>query len=302
MKKTSATANLISTILICISLLGISMLGIFTLKILYIVPFIFSGIYFVSYLFWKTHNVNFPYYFHITLLFLLMNNGLAAKLNYKKLMIAFMFIILLFSYISLHNSRKKQLEFEAISDAIKEICNRWKNMLRKNPGIVFHTGIHAVILLILGYVSAFVYEYRGYWLMVSGLAVLIGDEYGKIITRGLKRILGAFIGFFVGILLVSTNANGAILIIIFLLTYVGIFSLMPFKYILGSACIGLQAVLGNAMMQKCFGYEIFVQRMFWTILGTVLTFILCFMMDKLFENLYTSYTREPMIYRKNAWF
>lgn len=75
---------------------------------------------------------------------------------------------------------------------------------------------------------------------------------------------------------------------------------MPFKYILGSACIGLQAVLGNAMMQKCFGYEIFIQRMFWIITGTLLTFILCFLMDRLFENLYTSYTKEPLIYRKNA--
>ncbi len=67
---------------------------------------------------------------------------------------------------------------------------------KKNLGIVFHTGIHAFILLILGYIATSVYEYRGYWLMVSGLAVLIGDEYGKIITRGLKRILGALIGFF----------------------------------------------------------------------------------------------------------
>ena len=54
------------------------------------------------------------------------------------------------------------------------------------------------------------------------------------------------------------------------------------------------------MMQKCFGYEIFIQRMFWTITGTLLTFILCFLMDRLFENLYTSYTKEPLIYRKNA--
>lgn len=300
MKKISATTNLISTILICVSLFGISVLGIFTVAHIFIVPFAFAGIYFVSYLFWKTHNANFPYYFHIALLFLMMNNGLAAKLNYRSLAILFTFITFLFSCISLNNSRKKGLEFRSISVSVSEIYNRWENMFQENTDIVFHAGIHACILLILGYIATLIYKYRGYWLMVSGLAVLIGDEYGKIITRGLKRILGAFVGFFIGILLVSLNAKEPILIVILLLTYVGVFALMPFKYILGSACIGLQAVLGNAMMQNCFSYEIFMQRMFWTIAGTILTFALCFLMDKSFPNLYTNYEKEPLIYQKEV--
>lgn len=135
----------------------------------------------------------------------------------------------------------------------------------------------------------------GYWIMVSASAVLIGEEYGKISARGKRRMAGTVVSMIVLSSLVFFNANTIALVVLLVLTMIGMGYFMPDKYIMGSACIGMNAAVCGVLVGGTLSYAIVFQLVFWTVVGSLLTLVVCYVLDKLIPSLYEDYTKEKLI-------
>lgn len=174
---------------------------------------------------------------------------------------------------------------------------KYKKLLEEDNLVILRSAVHSGILFLLGWISYIVYGHRGYWLLLSGSAVLIEEDLGKIHVRGMRRIIGAGAGFLIATVFVLADGTKTGLIILYITATVGAFMLMPQKYILGSACIGLQAAAANAFIEGKMGFTILLERACWTIIGALITLILCYIADRLFLNLYHDYKKDKLIYR-----
>lgn len=288
----------LSTLFTGINLTLVALMGFATRNTLIFVPFLFAIINFCSYLFFKSNKHKFPYYFHIGLLFLLTNNNVGGKLSLKYIVsIGFGLTVLIACIMVVHRKIKGATVFNQQSYT-NYIYEKYKKLLEDDKLVVLRSAVHSGILFLLGWISYIVYGHRGYWLLLSGSAVLIGEELGKIHIRGLRRIVGAVVGFLIATIFVLTGSSKVGLIILYIVATIGAFMLMPQKYILGSACIGLQATSANAFIEGGLGFTILLERVCWTIIGAVITIALCYIADKLFKNLYCNYEKDSLIYRK----
>lgn len=296
--KKSCFNTFLSILFTGISLTIVAFMGFITRNSLVFVPFLFAIINFCSYLFFKANKHKFPYYFHIGLLFLLTNNNVGGNLSLKGIISVGIGLTALTACIMVVYRKIKGSPLFDKQSYINYICEKYKKLFEEDKLVIQRSAIHSGILFLLGWVSYAVYGHRGYWLLLSGSAVLIGEDMGKIHIRGLRRIAGAVAGFLIAAVFVLAGGSKAGLIILYIAATVGAFMLMPKKYILGSACIGLQATSANAFIEGKMGFTILLERAGWTIIGAVITIALCYIADKLFKNLYCDYERESLIYHK----
>lgn len=296
--KKSCFNTFLSTLFTGISLTFIALAGFATRNTLVFVPFLFAIINFCSYLFFKSNKHKFPYYFHIGLLFLLTNNNVGGNLSSKGIVSIGIGLTVLIACIVVVRRKIKGSPFFNQQSYTNYLYEKYKKLLEEDKLVVQRGAIHSGILFLLGWISYVVYGHRGYWLLLSGSAVLIGEDLGKIHVRGLRRIVGAGIGFLIAAIFVLTGSSKTGLIILYIAATVGAFMLMPQKYILGSACIGLQATAANAFIEGKMGFTILFERACWTIIGALITIALCYIADKLFKNLYCDYEKDSLIYHK----
>lgn len=295
----SIFSKMILSLAVSLYLIFVCVLGAFTCHSAILVPFIFTVVHGCSYIFWKINNHKFPFYFHIGLLFLLTNNqvaGVESAVNIVKWGFLFTFLNLVRIFIRL---RKQGVPLYSADNLVQGTFLKYKNFFKENPTIIHRTFVHCLIIFAVSWVGYLVYDQRGYWLMLSASAVLIGGDYGKISIRGKRRIAGTFVCIvFLGGL-VFFNANTVVLIAVMVISMIGINYFMPSKYIMGSACIGINAVTGNILISGDLSYAIVGQRVLWTIIGAVLTLMLCYVFDKLLPWMYQDYTKEKLIVAKN---
>lgn len=296
--KKSCFNIFLSTLFVGISLTLVALMGFTTRNSLVFVPFLFAIINFCSYLFFKSNKHKFPYYFHIGLLFLLTNNNVGGNLSSKGIIYIGIGLTVLTACIMVVRRRIKGAPFFNKQSYVNYLYEKYQKLLEEDNLVIQRSTIHSSILFLLGWISYAVYGHRGYWLLLSGSAVLIGEDLGKIHIRGLRRIVGAGVGFLIATVFVLAGGSKAGLIILYIAATVGTFMLMPQKYILGSACIGLQATSANAFIEGKMGFTIVFERACWTIIGALITLALCYIADKLFKNLYCYYEKESLIYRK----
>lgn len=296
--KKSCFNTLLSTLFTGISLTFVALIGFATKNMMLFVPFLFAIINFCSYLFFKSNKHKFPYYFHIGLLFLLTNNNVGENLSLKSIVSIGIGLTISIACIMIVRRKIKGAPFFNQQSYVNYLCEKYKELLEEDNQVIQRSAIHSGILFLLGWVSYAVYGHRGYWLLLSGSAVLIGEDFGKINIRGLRRIVGAGVGFLIAAVFVLAGGSKAGLIILYIAATVGDFMLMPQKYILGSACIGLQATSANAFKEGKMGFTILLERACWTIIGTLITIALCYIADKLFKNLYCDYEKESLIYHR----
>ena len=296
--KKSCFNTLLSTLFIGISLTFVALIGFATKNMMVFVPFLFAIINFCSYLFFKSNKHKFPYYFHIGLLFLLTNNNVGGNLSLKSIVSIGIGLTISIACIMIVRRKIKGAPFFNQQSYVNYLCEKYKELFEEDKFVIQRSAIHSGILFLLGWISYVVYGQRGYWLLLSGSAVLIGEDFGKIHVRGLRRIVGAGVGFLIAAVFVLAGGSKAGLIILYIAATVGAFMLMPQKYILGSACIGLQATSANAFIEGKMGFTILLERACWTIIGALITIALCYIADKLFKNLYCDYEKESLIYHK----
>ncbi|WP_249030404.1 FUSC family protein [Tannockella kyphosi] len=207
----------------------------------------------------------------------------------------FTVILLVFTFIRL---RKKGAPLHSADSISQGAMCKYKTFFKENRMIIQRTRIHCLIIFVVCWVGYLVYDHRGYWLIISASAVLIDGEYGKIWTRGNRRIIGALISMIVLGGLVFWDANMVVLIAVAIITMIGIGFFMPNKYIMGSACIGMHATTANILASGDLSYSIVGQRVLWTIVGAVLTLVLCYVFDKLLPSLYQDHAKEKLIVAK----
>jgi hypothetical protein len=211
--ETTKVSRLSVILLTGIALILIVDMAVITREKIYMVPFLYGAIYFVTYLFWKAQGHKFPYYFHVGLLFLLMNNNMSENLTVVSVSIVGMCLVLIGVIISVLISLKKKESLHSSISLSKMMKVKYQELIRNNPNIILRASIHAVILVILAWIGCLGSEHRGFWFTLSGTAVLIGEEIGRIHVRGLRRIVGAVVAFVITGLLVVFSANNMILII-----------------------------------------------------------------------------------------
>ena len=181
--------------------------------------------------------------------------------------------------------------------AFKVIYERYKLTVTNNTKRLHRSTVHTLVLFLIAWSEFLFYDYRGYWIMISACAVFIGEDYGKIQIRGLRRIAGAFIGFAVGWIMMKCNAGTISFIIGYICAFIITTITMPNKYILGSAGISLQAVCGNAIAEGRLTLVLLSERFVWTVVGASLAILLCMLSDKVFSSLYEDKTRYKLIER-----
>lgn len=296
--KKSGFNIFLSTLFTGISLTLVALMGFITRNSLIFVPFLFAIINFGSYLFFKANKHQFPYYFHIGLLFLLTNNNIGIDLSSKIIVFIGIGLTVLTACIMIVRQKVKGTAFFDQQSYTNYLCEKYKKLLEEDDLVIHRSAIHAGILFLVGWISYAVYGHRGYWLLLSGSAVLIGEDLGKIHIRGVRRIIGTVAGFLIATVFVLAGGSKAEMIILYIAATVGAFMLMPHKYILGSACIGLQATSANAFIEGKMGFTILLERTCWTIVGAIITLALCYIADKLFKDLYCDYEKESLIYHK----
>ncbi|WP_409967365.1 FUSC family protein [Bengtsoniella intestinalis] len=244
------------------------------------------------------NHYKFPFYFHIGLIFLIINNqggGVEVATDIVKWGLLLTVILLVCTGMKLH---KKGVPFHSADGIAQSTMCKYKTFFKENSGIIQRTLAHCLIIFVICWVGYFVYDHRGYWLIISASAVLIGGDYGRISMRGHRRMIGALISMVVLGGLVFWDANTVVLIAVAVTTMLGIGFFMPNKYIMGSACIGMHATVGNILASGDLSYTIVGQRVLWTILGAILTLVLCYVCDKLLPTLYQDYTKEKLIVAK----
>ncbi|MFI3166829.1 MAG: FUSC family protein [Bacillota bacterium] len=288
-------SKIISRTLLCLSLILVCAVGAIAAEYTVVVPFAFTAIYGFSYIFWKANNGKFPYYFHMALLFLIASNkdgGVESVVGIVTWGLIITLIILAISFVKL---RKNQMPMFSRDNVIQGMMHKYKTFFNENSHIMTKLLAHCLIVFLVSWIAYFVYDHRGYWIIVSASAVLIGGEYGRISARGKRRIVGAFVSAIVVGGLVFFDANTAVLVCVAVATFFGIKFFMPEKYIMGSACIGMNATVCNILASGDLSYDIVIQRVLWTILGAILALALCWILDKVIPSLYQNYTKEKLI-------
>lgn len=295
----SIFSKMIFSLAISLYLLLVCVLAALTSQYSILIPFIFTIIYACSYIFWKVNNYKFPFYFHIGAVFLVINyqvTGVEASVDIIKWGLLLTIMILAIRFVKL---RKQGVPLYSNDHIVQSTILKYKTFFKENPIIIRRTLIHCLIIFSISWLGCLVYDHRGYWLIISASAVLIGGDYGKISVRGKRRIVGTFICIIFLGGLVFFNANTVVLIAVMVISMIGMNYFMPNKYIMGSACIGINAVTGNILISGDLSYTIIVERVIWTILGAILTLMLCYVFDKLLPSLYQDYTKEKLIVAKN---
>lgn len=278
--------TLLSTLFTGISITLAALIGFSTRNMLPLLPFLFAVINFCAYLFFKANQHNFPYYFHIGLLFLLANNNVGGSLSSPKIIAIGMGLTLLIACIMVSYRKSKGRPFFNKQFYPKYLCKKYRDLFQRDEKVLLRSAVHSVILFLLAWISYAVYGHRGYWLLLSGSAVLIGEELGNIRIRGIKRILGAIVGFLIAGCFVLARSSKTGLICLYIVATLGVFRFMPQKYIFGSACIGLQATVANALMDGKMEFPIVLERLCWTIIGALITIALSYIANRIFKDLY----------------
>jgi hypothetical protein len=272
-------------------------LGVLTQDTMFLMPLLFSAIYIVSLVVWKAGGAKFPFYFHIALLYLLASTGVTDAMRPSVVVCLGLTILCLTALLLLIESLKQRDGAAGKRKAAAYLKTAYHRAVDDDPSFTKKACTHAIILLLVSIAGFIMLDHEGIWIMISASAVLIGDEIGPIQTRSARRIVGALIGFFVCIALVKLGASRTTLILTYVIATLGMMVLMPRKYILGSACIGLSATIAIALLTDSFGYTIALERLVWTIAGAVSTVFLCKLANWLISGLDTNYEREKLIAR-----
>lgn len=270
-------------------------LGAITAPYTILFPFIFSVIYACTYIYGKANNHIFPQYFFICLAFIIANNSASGVQSVPAILkwgLIIIGVLLIFNFTKL---LIKHTPLRSSDKIVHKTQPNYIKFVKENRSTIYKALVHSLILFIVSWVAYIVYDHRGYWMIISAAAVLIGNEYAKISVRGQRRIIGALISLIVLCGLIFFNANTIVLTIFAIVSTVCTTILMPKKYILGSACVSIQATVSNILISGDFGYEIVFQRVLWTIIGSILTLALCYIFDKLIPSLYENYTKEKLI-------
>lgn len=139
-------AKMLSRLTMCIYLILVCVLGAITFQYTILVPFIFVVIYGCSYLFWKANGHKFPYYFHISLMFLIANNQVAeiqAVVDIVKWGLVLTFVVLAFTLINL---RKNQTPLLSDDKIIQGTIDKYSNFFKENPSLLSRTFIHCLVV------------------------------------------------------------------------------------------------------------------------------------------------------------
>ncbi|SHJ62365.1 FUSC family protein [Parasporobacterium paucivorans] len=286
--------RMLSSFLTCAFLCAICLLGVLSKDVMILIPFLYAGINFVSYIFWMKTEMAFPFYFHIGMTYLILSN--TESLSVYEWLILWCGITVIIVVTFLLIGVKKHESFGKDS-AINMIIKKYKTSIHNNQLRIKRAAMHSIVLFIISWSEYLVHDYKGFWIMISAGAVMIGEDYGKIQTRGLRRIVGAFLGFAIGGVLLILGAGKIALISCYIIALIISCFAMPKKYILGSACIGLEAVSGNALAEGTLSSALIVERLIWTIVGAALAIGFCVICDKIIKNIYEDKSRDKIIAR-----
>ncbi|SDB31675.1 FUSC family protein [Eubacterium oxidoreducens] len=293
MEKT-ISERLLSSVLVCGYLFAVCILGVFTKNMIVLIPFVYAAVIFSSYVFWLKTEMKFPFYVHIGMTYLVLCH--LESLSVKNWILVWTAIASLAILAQMVLGIKNHESFGKDS-ALKVIYERYRLTVSNNKKRLYRTTVHTLILFFIAWSELLFYDYRGYWIMISACAVFIGEDYGRIQIRGLRRIAGAFLGFAVGWIIMICNAGTISCIACFVCAVIVTAIVMPDKYILGSAGISLQAVCGYAMSEGSLTLDLLSERLVWTIVGASLAILLCMLSDKIFNSLYEDKTRYKLIER-----
>lgn len=260
-----------------------------------LVPFVFCIMYPCAYIYGAANNHKKPQYFFICLSFLIANNMASGVRDVPAIILWGLIIICALLIIQFIVLCIKRVPFRQTDKSLQRVKPKYIGFIKENPAIIKKASVHSLILFIVSWVAYFLYDHRGYWMIISSAAILIGNEYAKIIVRGKRRMLGALIGLIVLCGLVFFNANPIVLIIVAIAAMVGATICMPKKYILGCAFVSIHATVSKIIASGDLSYTIALQRVLWTVTGACITMALCKVADKLFPTLYSNHTKEKLI-------
>lgn len=264
---------------------GVSLYLAFTLGILSsykteMIPLLISNISFICFITTKLFNVPKPDYFFILMLFA---TGTNLKNTHNVLQTShyLLYGILgaIISGIIISLLLKLPLNQQVKTNNKLSVQDKYYIMIYKDPDIILKALHFSSIIFCSAYLSTLFNEQNGYWILITSVAILGGENMDDIKIRSHQRLIGSVVGLVLGVILINLHLPKIIIYLSVVLLKIGVVFFIPRNYAIANFFTNPQILLLSTLNSTSVNLLIVPYRLLTTLIGVFIVLILMYLFD-----------------------
>lgn len=264
---------------------GVSLYLAFTLGILSsykaeMIPFLISNISFICFITTKLFNAPKPDYFFILMLFA---TGTNLKNTHNVLQTShyLLYGILgaIISGIIISLLLKLPLNQQVKTNNKLSVQDKYYIMIYKDPDIILKALHFSSIIFCSAYLSTLFNEQNGYWILITSVAILGGENMDDIKIRSHQRLIGSIVGLVLGVILINLHLPKIIIYLSVVLLKIGVVFFIPRNYAIANFFTNPQILLLSTLNSTSVNLLIVPYRLLTTLIGVFIVLILMYLFD-----------------------